>query len=374
MSESDKEDRTEPASDKRLREARERGQAPRSKELGTAAIFGVASIALLSLGDGVAAGAQAWMRQALTIAPGLLDGSQSPLTRAGVELLGLAKIVAPIFLLCLAAGFLSPIALGGLRIATQALAPDFTRMNPLSGLKRMYGREGWVELLKSLLRIGLIAGAVALCVNSGFRHLLDLQQRPLEVAVGEGLRLAAWTLLAIAGSLTVLALIDVPYQLWSHARGLMMTKQEVRDEMKESEGRPEVKSRIRQMQMQLSQRRMMDAVPTASVIVVNPTHYAVALLYDPKKMRSPKVVAKGTDEIARIIRETGERHRVPIVSAPPLARRLYRDVEIDREIPVSLYAAVAQILSYVFQLNRWRDGRGPAPELPIVDLPDAPAP
>lgn len=369
------EERTEPASEKRLREARERGQVPRSKELATAAIFAAAAIALLTLGGGVARGAMQWMRNALTLDPSLLDGSRSLPAHAGMQLLGLTVVVAPLLLICLAAGFIAPIAMSGLRWSNKALAPDFKRLNPMSGLKRMYGQEGLVELLKSLLRVGLICMAAMLCLSIGLQRLLGLLQLPLESAASEGLSMAGWTLLTMAGALTLLAAVDVPYQLWNHHKQLRMTRQELREEMKESEGRPEVKSRIRQIQQQMSQRRMMEAVPTADVILVNPTHYAVALSYDPKRMRSPKVVAKGVDEIALTIREVAQRHHVAIVSAPPLARALYRDVDIGREIPVKLYAAVAQILSYVFQLRSWRNGAGPEPTLPVLpDLPDAPEP
>ena len=176
-------------------------------------------------------------------------------------------------------------------------------------------------------------------------------------------------LLSTAGALGLLAAIDAPYQKWNYTRKLKMTRQELRDEMKESEGRPEVKGRIRQMQHQMSQRRMMEDVPSADVIVVNPTHYAVALKYDGGQMGAPRVVAKGVDEMAHRIREVAERHRVAIVSAPPLARALYREGQIGREIPVRLYSAVAQILSYVYQLRAWRSGAAEHyPDQPVVDV------
>jgi flagellar biosynthetic protein FlhB len=237
----------------------------------------------------------------------------------------------------------------------------------MKGLSRLYGRDSLAELLRSLLRVLLIGGVGAWVVHRAFSTLLAMPQASLEVAVARGVDLASTALLAMVGSLGVLAAIDVPWQHFRHRARLKMTKQELRDEAKEAEGNPEVKARVRQVARQMSQRRMMEAVPTADVVVVNPTHYAVAMQYKPG-MRAPKVVAKGLDELALNIRALADRHRVAIVEAPPLARALYRQAQVDQEIPVKLYAAVAQVLSYVYQLRAWAPGGGPMPSLADIDV------
>lgn len=365
-------EKTEQPSEKRLRESREKGDSPRSRELATAAVFAAAAIAMLTLGGTVAEATLDWMRAAMRVDPGLLDNDRALAAHVGELLLRLLLAVSPLILACLLACFVAPIVMGGLRFSSQALMPDFKRINPLSGLKRIYGREGVVELLKSLLRVALVTGAAILCLRVGVAELLGLVQLPLERAAQEGFAVLGWTLLAISGALALLAAVDVPYQHWSHRRKLMMTREELRQELKESEGSPEVKGRIRRLQQEMSQRRMMEAVPSADLVLINPTHYAVALRYDAGTMRAPRVVAKGVDEMALRIRETAAAHKVAIVAAPPLARALYRQTDIGHEIPVKLYSAVAAILSYVYQLRAWRPGAGVMPTLPELDVIDEP--
>ena len=285
---------------------------------------------------------------------------------AGMLLLRLMLATWPLLLACLLASFVSPLIMGGLRVSSKALMPDLNRMNPMSGLKRIYGMQSLAELAKSLLRMLFVGTAAGLCIWHGFDALRTLPQMPLERAVLDGLGFTLRLLLATAGALLLLAAIDAPYQHWNWLRKLKMTRDEVRREMKESEGSPEVKGRIRQMQMQLSQRRMMEAVPGADVVVVNPTHYAVALKYEAGRMNAPTVVARGVDELALRIRQVADGNHVAIVSAPPLARALYRESQLGKEIPVRLYSAVAQILSYVYQLRTWRGG--PMPQQPAIDI------
>lgn len=367
MSEVDKEDRTEAPSEKRLREARERGDVPRSRELGNVAVLGCAALALKATGDSVGASARGWMRDALAFDRGLLDAPDRLLPHAGKLFVSLLLPTLPLLAAALLACLVAPILMGGLRFAGKSLQPDFNRLNPAQGLARLYGREGLAELLRSLLRVLLIGGVGAWVVHGAFSSLLSMPQASLEAAVGRGVDLALSALLAMVGALFVLAAIDVPWQHFQHRSRLKMTKQELRDEAKEAEGNPEVKARVRQVARQMSQRRMMEAVPSADVVVVNPTHYAVAMKYQ-AGMRAPKVVAKGVDELALNIRALAEQHRVAIVEAPPLARALYRQAQIDQEIPVKLYAAVAQVLSYVYQLRVWVPGRGPMPSLAQIDV------
>lgn len=359
----DREDRTEAPSEKRLREARERGDTPRSRELGNVAVLGVAAIALLLTAPRIGAASQAWLRDALRFDRALLDDPGQLLPHAAGLLPALLLPLLPLFAATLLACLVAPAAMGGLRFASQALQPDFKRLDPMKGLARMYGREALAELLRSLLRVLLIGGVGAWVIHRGFSQLLALPRMDLAVAVGASARTVLFALLAMAGALGLLAAIDVPWQHWNWRSKLKMTKQELRDELKESEGNPELKARVRQVARQMSQRRMMEAVPTADVIVTNPTHYAVALKYQAGKMRAPTVVAKGVDELALQIRKVGAAHRVGIIEAPPLARALYRHAQVDREIPASLYAAVAQVLSYVYQLKRWHPAHGPMPVL-----------
>lgn len=367
MSEADKQDRTEAPSEKRLREARERGDVPRSRELGNVAVLGCAALALKATGGSVGASARGWMRDALAFDRGLLDAPDRLLPHAGRLFVSLLLPVLPLLAVALLACLIGPILMGGLRFAGKSLQPDFRRLDPAQGLARLYGRESLAELLRSLLRVLLIGGVGAWVVHGAFSGLLSMPQASLEAAVGRGVDLALSALLAMVGALFVLAAMDVPWQHFQHRSRLKMTRQELRDEAKEAEGNPELKARVRQVARQMSQRRMMEAVPGADVVVVNPTHYAVAMKYQ-AGMRAPKVVAKGVDELALNIRALAERHRVAIVEAPPLARALYRQAQIDQEIPVKLYAAVAQVLSYVYQLRAWAPGRGPMPALAQVDV------
>ncbi len=366
-------EKTEQPSEKRLRDAREKGNVPRSKELSTVAVFGAAVAALLATGSSLSARALDWMRDAMTPDLGLLESPDMLFGHVGSLLLGFLWILMPLLVVTLLACFLAPAVMGGFNFSGKALVPDFKKIDPLSGLKRIYGADGLAELVKSLLRVVLVGGAGVLFMGPSLHKLRTMLQQPLEDAASDGLRFALWMLMATTGAMLLLALVDAPYQKWSWRRKLMMTRQEMREEMKESEGRPEVKGRIRQMQQQMSQRRMMEDVPTADVIIVNPTHYAVALKYTGDGMRAPKVVAKGIDEMALRIRAVGEQHRVTLVSAPPLARVLYRDAQVGQEIPVKLYAAVAQILSYVYQLRSWRHGT-PHPQLATLDVDEREAP
>jgi len=359
-------ERTELPTAKRLREARDQGNVPQSRELGVAAVFSAGVFALMAMSGSLAAGARGWMATALTPDPNLWQHPETLFGHFGWLLLDLLWVMAPLAGVCLLAGIVAPIAMSGLRFSTKAFTPNLNKLNPINGLKRLGGGHGLSELFKSLLRVGFVGTAAGLVIVHGLDYLRAMLNEPLEAAIVHGLGFTLRLLLATAGALALLAAIDAPYQKWNWLRKLKMTREEIKREMKESEGSPEVKGRIRQMQMQLSQRRMMEAVPTADVILVNPTHYAVALKYEGGKMRAPVVVAKGTDEMAFRIRESGERHRVAIVSAPPLARALYREAQLGKEIPVRLYSAVAQVLSYVYQLRAWRTG--PMPPLPPIDI------
>lgn len=374
MASEDQEDKTELPSEKRLREAREKGDTPRSRELANVAVLGCATLALAVSGPQLGAAAQGWLAGALQFEPALLGQPDRFPAHAARLLGGLMLPVLPLLAAALLGCFLAPAAMGSLRFSGQALKADLTRLNPLTGFTRMYGKESFAELLRSLLRLLLIGGIAALVLRGAMDRLLAMPGQDLEVAVSNGVDAVFGVFYAVVGALAVLALIDVPYQRWAWKNKLKMSKQELRDEAKEAEGNPEVKARVRQVARQIANQRMMDAVPTADVIVTNPTHYAVALKYEAGSMRAPKVVAKGVDELALRIRELGDAHRVMRVEAPPLARALYRQCKVDQEIPAQLYAAVAQVLTYLYQMRRWKHSDGPMPQLVQVDVGAAGAP
>ena len=368
MSETDNEDRTEAPSEKRLREARERGDSPRSRELANVAVLGCATLALKVTGPHIGGASRDWMRNALQFEPGLIGQPDRLPAYAAKQLLSLMLPVTPLLAAALVGCLLAPAAMGSLRFSGQALKTDLTRLSPMTGIKRMYGKESLVEFARSVLRLLLIGGIAALVIKGSLPRLMDLPSQSLEGAVSNGVDMVLGVFLAVVVSMGLLAALDVPYQRFAWRARLKMTKQELRDEAKESDGNPEVKARMRHAAREMANRRMMDAVPTADVIVTNPTHYAVALKYEAGAMSAPKVVAKGVDEMALRIRELGSQNKVALVEAPPLARALYRQCKVDEEIPVKLYAAVAQVLTYIFQLKKWHPSRGPMPQLVQVDV------
>lgn len=358
----DAQEKTESATPKRLEEARRKGQIPRSRELSAAAVTMSAAAALYMMGGQIAGKMYEFMERSLTLSrEQSLDSSQMIPMLTSAALDGL-KICAPVLgVICLAA-ILAPLALGGWSFSTEALMPQFNRLNPLSGVKRIFSSRAVVELVKALAKFGVVGLIAVIVLWNDVTTLLNLGHEPLNHAIAHTISLAGKALIAITAGLLIIAGIDVPYQLYTHAKQLKMSRQEIREEHKESEGSPEVKGRIRQLQQQFARGRMMQDVPKADVIVTNPTHFAVALRYDEKRMRAPIVVAKGVDLVAARIREIATEHNVPIFEAPPLARVLYRNVDIGGEIPSAVYQAVAQVLTYVFQLRvAKRSGFQPPP-------------
>jgi len=358
----DAQEKTESATPKRLEEARRKGQIPRSRDLSAAAVTMSAAAALYMTGDQLAGKLYAFMNRSLTLTrEQALDPSQMipALTNAALE--GF-KICAPILGIIALAAILAPLALGGWSFSTEALMPQFNRLNPIEGFKRVFSMRAVVELIKALAKFGVVGLVAVIVLWKDMSTLLALGQEPLDQAIAHTIQIAGKALLSITAGLIIIAGIDVPYQLWTYAKQLKMSRQEIREEHKESEGSPEVKGRIRQMQAQMARQRMMQDVPKADVIVTNPTHFAVALRYDEKRMRAPIVVAKGVDLVAARIREIAGEHSVPIFEAPPLARVLYKNVEIGGEIPATVYQAVAQVLTYIFQLRvAKRSGFQPPP-------------
>ncbi len=356
-------ERTERATPKRLDEARKKGQVPRLVELSMAAVCIAAATAIYTLGRGAAGQIADLMRGALSLHPDVAVGENviwPALVDAGGHSI---VIILPILGATFFAALAAPLAIGGWNFSTSALLPQFSRLNPLSGFGRIFSARGTVELGKGLAKIAVV-GTIAWVLLSGLTpQLMGLSSEPIEGAIAHSAALAGYALLVLCFGLVAIAAVDVPYQLWQHSKDLRMTREEVKEEYKESEGSPEVRGRIREAQRALARGRMMQDVPKADVVVTNPTHFAVALRYDDQKMRAPIVVAKGTDLLAARIRELATEHGVPIVEAPPLARALYRTVDLGREVPANLYVTVAQVLTYVYQLKAaWERGtKPPAP-------------
>lgn len=278
--------------------------------------------------------------------------------------------LTPFYIAVLLAATLIPPLVGGLNFSTKALAPKFSKLNPMTGLKRMFSVQSLMEVLKAVSKFGLVATVAILILDHNRNRFLGLGFMPPHEAMAEGISIVAWALFILSCTLLVVAAIDVPFQLYQHNKQLKMTKQEVKDEYKDTEGKPEVKSKLRSRQREIAQSRMMAAVPDADVVITNPTHYAVALKYDPEKMLAPIVVAKGADHLALQIKKVAMANDVMILNSPPLARSIYYHTELEREIPQGLFLAVAQVLAYVFQLQQFQQGKGPNPGV----VPDFPVP
>lgn len=361
-------DKTEDPTEKRKKDSREKGEIARSKELNTLAIMLAGSAGLLIFGGALAQDLMELMRYNFSLSREVLLNPDS----MGAFLLHSGKIallaVQPVLITLLIAALVGPISLGGWLFAAGSLAPKFSRMNPAAGIKRMFSAKALVELLKALAKFFIILIVALLVLKSDIDDLLRIAHEPLELAVIHSLQVVGWSALWMACGLILIAAVDVPVQLWESHQKLLMTKQEVRDEHKDQEGRPEVKQRIRQVQREMSQRRMMAAIPDADVIITNPTHYAVALKYDPEKGGAPMLLAKGSDFLALKIREIGDKHNILLLESPALARSIYYSTELEQEIPAGLYLAVAQVLAYVYQIRQHQAGKGKRPD-PLKDLP-----
>ena len=364
-------DKSEEPTEKSLRESREKGQLARSRELSTVAVTLGGIGGLLASGGGLAQTLMAMMQGTFELSrETLLDEGSMASLLMGSGLMALEAIM-PLLIALLIASIVGPVALGGWLFSAKAMAPKVSRMNPAAGLKRMFSTQALVELLKALGKF-LVVLSVALLVLSAYQDdLLSIAKQPLDLAIMHSVEIVGWCALWMACGLIIIAAVDVPFQLWSNKQKLMMTKQEVKDEYKDSEGKPEVKSRIRQLQREAAQRRMMQAVPEADVVITNPTHFAVALKYDGDKGGAPRLVAKGGDFVALKIREIAQEHKVTVLESPALARAVYYSTELDHEIPAGLYLAVAQVLAYVYQLRQYRAGKGRRPE-PLNNLPIPP--
>lgn len=369
MAEQDRDQRTEQATPKRIEDARRRGEVPRSRDLTSAAVLLAAGAGLYALGGFVGGQLVAMMRDAFTFSRAEALDDAVPALAFGRAIGEALLICAPLLGLMLVAALLAPLAIGGWNFSSEALAPKWERLDPVAGFRRIFSLVGLFELAKSLARFAVVGGTGALVLWVQSEELLALGREPLTLAIGHAMGLAGLALIALAGSMVLIAAVDAPFSLWQHRRSLRMTRQEVRDELRENEGNPEVRGKIRARQQALARSRMMQEVPRADVVVTNPTHYAVALRYDESRSRAPVVVAKGRDLVAARIRAVAAEHGVPVLEAPPLARALHSACDLGEEIPARLYAAVAQVLAYVYQLRAARRAGAAPPLAPSIELP-----
>ena len=364
-------ERTEQATSKRLKESRDKGEIARSKELNTMTVLLAGSAALILMGDYLVAGLSNIMRQAFIISPAQVFDPKAILMVLGAAVDGMLTTLGPFFMLMMLAAFFAPMALGGWSFSIQGLSWKWEKLNPIKGLGRLFGATGLMELFKAFAKFAVIVSVAITLLWFSMDELFSVGQQPINRALSHAGWLIGRAFLVLCAAMILIAGVDVPFQLWNHNRKLKMTRQEIKDEMKETEGKPEVKSRIRALQQEIATRRMMEEVPKADVIVTNPAHYAVALRYQAEEMGAPIVVAKGAGEIAQQIRRIGQENNITFFEAPPLARALYYSSKLGQEIPAGLYVAIAQVLAYVFQLRRCQDKDSDQPlrpsDLPIPD-------
>lgn len=361
-------EKTEPGSAKRIEKAREQGQVARSRELSTFVLLATGIFGLWLNAGPLSAHLKHVLSQSLQFERAAAFNPTTMMELAGkVAFEGLEAVLPLLGMMALAA-LAAPLMLGGWLFTTESLLPHFSKLNPSAGIGRMFSTQTLAELTKAIAKSALVGGVAYLVISRNVKSILALLSEPVRIALPHMASVVANCCTMIILSLLIVVALDVPYQLWSHYRKLRMSKEDLRQEHKESDGDPHIKAKIRKQQQAMAKRRMMAKVATADVVLTNPTHFAVALKYDDKKMRAPRVVAKGSDLVALRIRALGEQNNVPILEAPPLTRALYRHTNLGDEIPTALYTAVAEVLAWVFQLKQWHKEGGVAPRTPS-DLP-----
>lgn len=370
MAEETGQERTEQATPKRREEARKKGDIPRSRDLTTMMMLMAAAVFMLTLGADMLMGITVTMQSFFNRAA---DVNIAARELPGIFLHAIQHILLvmlPFVVTMVMVAIVAPLLMSGWNFSIDAVTFKFEKINPLSGIKRVFGTNGLIEMVKAMLKFAVIAAVAVFLIWSQMAEIMTIGQGDLGSSLNHAARLIAWTFLLVSAATILIVMVDVPQQLWQYSKKLKMTREQIKQEHKDTEGAPELKSKIRQKQTEMAQRRMMQEVPKADVIVTNPTHYSVALKYDSKNPGAPRVVAKGTGAIALKIREIAQENNIPILETPPLARALYYSTKLNQEIPAGLYKAVAQVLAYVFQLKAnpsTKDIKPVPADLPIPD-------
>ncbi len=370
MAEDTGQERTEEATPRRKQQAREKGQVPSSRELNTMVMMLAAAGSLALLGPGIVQGIKELAVWNLQVSREQIFDVSTMFSLLEESLLHAVLSLAPFFLVMIFAALVGPIVIGGVNFSMQAMVFKFDKLDPIKGLGRVFSIKGLVELIKALIKFLVIGTVAVVFLYHQFDNYLGLGNEPISLALPHTTQLLIAAFITIAASLILIALVDVPFQIWDYKKQLKMTFQEVKDENKDTEGNPEVRSRIKRVQNEIAQRRMMSEVPEADVIITNPEHYSIALKYDPKTMAAPLLVAKGVDIIAMQIRRVANENNVPILESPPLARSLYHTTEINAAIPAGLYLAVAQVLAYIFKLRKTNSTQYANHKMRDLDIPD----
>lgn len=357
-------DRTEQATPRRIEKAREEGSVVRAHSVAGAAVLVAGAATLWLAGAKLVTLLESSLRAGLTLDPQTTREPSRLIAAAGQTAWPGLMAVAPFLLLLAVVAFASDLLVGGWVVSTKPLTPDFTRIDPAKGFGRLFSRAALAEIVKALVKFAVTAAVAVWLIKRWLPDFLHIAAETWPVAPGHVAALSSEVFLILAVSLAAVTLFEVPYQLWQHRDQLKMSRQDVKDEVRDQEGSPQTKRRIRGLRVKMARARMMAEVPRADVVVVNPEHFAAALAYREDRMRAPRLMAKGTGLIALRIRAVAAEHGVPVIEAPPLARSINRFVEIGDEVPAGLYGAVAEVLAYVYRLKAARDRGFPAPSLP----------
>lgn len=369
MADSDSGEKSEEPTAKKLTDARKKGQIARSKDLGTLFVLVGSACGMLLMGGDLATALANMMRHLFSI-----NRQEAMDVNALFKVIsdGVYQVMPPllwIFFIIMLAAFVGNTMLGGMSFSWDAMMPKASKLSPMAGFKRMFGVQAAVELVKSILKFFVVFIVAYLLLSSLFEEILGLSRETIPTNFKHAVTMLMWMFLVLALSIGIIAIIDAPYQVWNHARQLKMTKQEIKDEHKGTEGSPEVKGRIRRAQYEMSQRRMMEDIPNSDVVITNPTHFSIALKYDASEGGAPILSAKGVDEMALHIRTIAKEHQIEIIQSPALARSLYYTAEVGDDIPEELFAAVAQVLAFIFQLNEHKKGNAKKPTAIAKNLP-----
>jgi flagellar biosynthetic protein FlhB len=368
----DESDKTEDPTGKKVDDSRKKGQIARSKELSTALVLVISGIGFIVMGSSIAEALFKISQRTFTLSRDETYDYNHMFQAWGLAIETISYPVLLFLTIVAIAGIYGNIALGGYNFTWESASVKASKLNPLAGLKRMFGMNGLVELLKALAKFFIVAAMAYFAMNIFHEEALHIDMELYPMNLFHAMDMVEWSFLIMCCALIPIAAFDVPYQAWKHNKEMKMSKQEVKDERKNSDGDPLVKSRIRRLQYQSAARRMMQEVPTADVVVTNPTHYSIALKYDKQGTKAPTVVAKGVDELAMHIRKIANAHEVPVIESPMLARAIYYSTEADQAIPEKLFMAVAQVLAYVYQLKAYKNGKGKRPKPLRKDLPIPP--